>query len=219
VDEAHRFGLLVGAHCTATDAIVNSLDAGVDMIIHGMMLEQAGSDRWQWVRNFREEVAERIAREGKTVNTTLQVRRSKVWSIQRQIDEGRDNPTIQGMGGGWQQNLESAKREHEEHLQEAHRLIESGVQLIPGMDAGMGWLPFGHFVDEVECLVLAGMTPMTAIQAATREAAKAIGVGDLTGTLKEGLAADLLVVDGDPSQDIRCLGQIEAVFLEGDKVK
>ena len=70
-DEAHNLGVLVGAHCRSTGGIVNSLDAGVDMIIHVWFREADGSF------NFRQDVAERIVRDGTAVNSTLHVSRSR----------------------------------------------------------------------------------------------------------------------------------------------
>ena len=59
---------------------------------------------------------------------------------------------------------------------------------------------------------------MRAILAATRDASKAIGVSDIVGTLEKGKEADILVVDGNPAQDIAAVRDVLAVFQGGSMV-
>ncbi|MCX7669390.1 MAG: amidohydrolase family protein [Anaerolineae bacterium] len=95
-------------------------------------------------------------------------------------------------------------------------LIEAGARVIPGSDA-----PFVKVVpgfglhDELELLVECGMTPAGALAAATRLAAQALGLDHLVGTIEPGKEADLLVVEGDPTQDVRDLRRIVAVARGG----
>ena len=63
-------------------------------------------------------------------------------------------------------------------------------------------MPNGENALEIELMVQNGMTPMAAILAATREAARLTRILDRVGTLEPGKAADLIVVDGDPLDDI-----------------
>ena len=76
VDEAHNFGKLTASHCSSTQGIINSLDAGVDMIIHCVFIDPDGT------HNFRSDVADRIAEQGTVVNPTLHVFRSMYWILQ-----------------------------------------------------------------------------------------------------------------------------------------
>ncbi|MDP7105379.1 MAG: amidohydrolase family protein, partial [SAR202 cluster bacterium] len=75
-DEARKFGKLTATHCVSTQGIINSLDAGIDMIIHCRFRDADGTF------NYRPDVAERIGERGAFVNPTLQVGRSKVWALQ-----------------------------------------------------------------------------------------------------------------------------------------
>ncbi len=210
-DEAHSFGMLVGTHCSVTAGIVNSLDADVDMIIHCRFQEPDGS------MNFRPEIAERIARDGRVVNTTLHTGRSKIWMLEElAAQSGESQPVAYG---DETVDLESMKIGYEGVLEQARLLNEFGVSLIPGTDSGFGWYPFGGFGHELECLTHVGYTPLKAIQAATREAAKAIGVSSEVGTLEAGKQADLLVVQGDPTADIRAIQDVKAVFQAGEMVR
>jgi imidazolonepropionase-like amidohydrolase len=66
-------------------------------------------------------------------------------------------------------------------------------------------------------MVKAGLTPLQAITAATSTNAKLIGAKDL-GTLQAQKTADLVVLDADPSKDIRNTRSIHAVYVEGKSV-
>ena len=74
-DEARKFGKLTATHCLSSQGIANSLEAGVDMIIHCVFKEPDGSDR------FRPDVAERLAEQGAYVNPTLHVMRARGWAL------------------------------------------------------------------------------------------------------------------------------------------
>src|SRR6266480_4265075 len=84
-----------------------------------------------------------------------------------------------------------------------------GAPIAAGTDAGVSNRPFDSLPQELEVMVSdLGLSPLEAIHAATGEAARAIGVGDRVGTLQAGRAADLLVVDGDPSVRISDLRSV-----------
>ena len=204
-DEAHKFGKLVGGHCSSTAGIVNCLDAGVDMIIHVEFREADGSFK------FRQDVAERIAREGTVFNSTLHIGRSWVPVLEEKVQRDGDPAT--------KLELEEAKRSSEIQLEHARHLDQMGVSLIPGSDSGFSWYPFGGFAYELESLVQVGFTPMRAINTATREASKAIGVSDVVGTLEVDKDADLLIVEGDATEDINALHNVLAVFQGGIQVR
>jgi enamidase len=68
-------------------------------------------------------------------------------------------------------------------------------------------------------MVEAGATPTEALASATCLAAEAIGVADQVGVLETGKAADLLVVDGNPLEDVRALSRVVAVYKDGQRVR
>ncbi|MDF6018598.1 amidohydrolase family protein [Streptomyces sp. JH34] len=96
--------------------------------------------------------------------------------------------------------------------------VTTGVRIAMGTDSGLA-VGHGRNLQELGLLVdLAGLSPMAAIVAATRDAARSCGVDDVTGTLEAGKAADLVVTDGDPLTDITAPGDpahILAVVKEG----
>jgi imidazolonepropionase-like amidohydrolase len=67
----------------------------------------------------------------------------------------------------------------------------------------------------IELLVEAGLTPVEAIQVATSNGARLLGIATQTGSVEAGKAADLIVVNGDPAQAISDLRQVETVFKDG----
>jgi len=94
------------------------------------------------------------------------------------------------------------------------RFHEAGGMLVAGTDGVP--IPGVGMQEELRLLVEAGVPPMTALQAATRNAALAWRQEDRMGTLQEGLAADLLVLDGNPLTDIRNTGEIWRVVKDGE---
>lgn len=99
-------------------------------------------------------------------------------------------------------------------------LHRRGVRVLIGGDYGFAWNPIGtdareigHFVDMLE------FSPMDAILAATQLGGQIMGMGDRLGQIRPGYLADLLLVDGNPIEDVTLLQQrdrIKAVMLDGN---
>ena len=110
-------------------------------------------------------------------------------------------------------------RDHTSHeAASLERAIEAGVRIAAGTDAGTGYNPHGGLSEQVAPLHREGMTPERALTAATRDAARAIGLDETNGSLDVGRRADLLVVDGNPLSDLAALGKVRAVYLQGRAV-
>ena len=185
--------------------MARSLEAGVDTIIHAMHIEPDGTYK------FNEEIAERIAKQGVYVNPTLGQARIRVNMLQEK--EERDGLTLEE-----RQELEQTKFNEELHFEQAHRMLNMGIKLVCGSDSAWAWYKMGNFQHEIECHVEAGMSPMEAIVSATKDSAASSWMNETVGTLKPGKQADLLVVNGNPSQDIKALREVEDVFLAGNRV-
>jgi len=94
-------------------------------------------------------------------------------------------------------------------------LYSVGAQLIAGTDAGIDNCPHDAYVPGLEALAMVGLPATEILEAATRRAARALGVADRTGTIEPGKDADLIAVRGDPRSDISVLHQVELVVARG----
>jgi imidazolonepropionase-like amidohydrolase len=102
-------------------------------------------------------------------------------------------------------------------LQFEREFVKQGGLLLAGLDpTGYGGVIAG-FGDqrEVELLVEAGFTPVEAIHIATANGAEFLGEGDKIGALAVGKQADLVVIDGDPSANIKDIERVDTVFKDG----
>jgi hypothetical protein len=99
------------------------------------------------------------------------------------------------------------------------RAWQAGVTLVTGSDAGNFLILHGPTVQrEIELWIAAGLPPEVALQAATANAAKLLKIDARVGTITEGKEATLLLVDGNPLQDVRALSAISTVFMKGERV-
>lgn len=95
----------------------------------------------------------------------------------------------------------------------------SGVTLVTGSDAGNLLVFHGPTVEhEVELWVWAGIPPPVALQAATYNAARLLRAEDRIGSIRKGNDADLLLVDGNPLEDISAIERISAVYFKGENL-
>jgi len=97
-------------------------------------------------------------------------------------------------------------------LQTVRLLHEAGVPIVAGTDQSVP----GYSVDrEIELYVKAGFTPMEAVQAATLIPARAMGMEKDSGTIEPGKRADVILVDGNPLENISDLRKVSVVFAAG----
>ena len=98
------------------------------------------------------------------------------------------------------------------------QMKKAGVKMIAGDDAGWGIVRFDDFAYELEHMNMDGFSLMEAILSATRDAANALQIGDIVGTLEPRKEADILAVQGNPLKDITALLKVQAVFKAGERV-
>jgi len=199
VGEAHRANKKAVAHCSATVGTSRALAAGFDVIFHGHFYEPTGRLR------FQPDVARQLAASPVYLNPTLQV--NLAWlEMHRAIADA--------LPPDERRALEVRARQ----MENVSKLVEYGVKIVAGSDAGWGVNPFGDFVAELEAMVTVGMPSTEVLLAATRDAARSLGVDHLAGTLEAGKKADVLVVAGDPTHDVGALRDIQSVVLGGEVV-
>ena len=207
VEEAHRFGKLTAAHCASMQGIKNSLDAGVDMIIHCVFEDETG------MYECNEPLAEQLAAAKAWVNPTLHV-----------VQAGIDHTERIGYNRGWltkdeQASIDSSKASLETRIDSVNRLIKMGVKMIAGSDSPWGAFPPGEFVKEMIALNKAGLSNTEALVTGLSHAAESIAVSDQAGTLSPGRPGDVLVVGGDPTSDLNALWDVKDVYKSGIRVE
>ncbi|MET7575637.1 amidohydrolase family protein [Streptomyces sp. NPDC005492] len=98
-------------------------------------------------------------------------------------------------------------------------LVRRGVRVVPGGDYGFPWNPVGRNLRDLELFVdWFGFTPAEALRAGTLYGGQVMGMGDELGLVREGFLADLVLVDGDPLDDIRILqdrDRLVAIMKDG----
>ena len=202
VEEAHERGKPVAAHCRCTAAIKNAVEAGVDVVLHCWFYDADGSYR------FDQATAEGLVSSGLWINPTLHMGRIRLNMLRRKREQEELTTEESDL-------LETGERGDRLRMEQCGRLIQMGVKLVGGSDCGWGSYTFGDYQGEVIAMVDAGLSPMEAILASTQNAARALGVLSSVGTVEPDKEADMLVVDGDPAQDIAALRKVTAVFQGG----
>jgi imidazolonepropionase-like amidohydrolase len=201
VDEAHRMGRKVTAHCLNAQAIEIAVDAGVDQLEHaGFIVDEAGNQK------FDRAVADKVAKAGVAVTSTLAVGGYAVEVMRAKPELTRAE----------QEFLDHWSMMLEDNLNTFTQLHEAGVRIVAGTDAGWRFTPIDGLAEEIKLLERAGMSSMQALVAATGNAAATLGVGDKFGTLEPGLAADVLVVGGDPLENLSALRDVRLVLQGGE---
>lgn len=202
VYEAHKFQLHVAAHCTSTEGIRRAFLAGVDTIIHAMFFGPDGQVAYD------QELVDQIAAKGVFVNHNL----AQTLELVNKMEIIKTNF---GLSPEEEQELEKAK--YYNSLREVwfDRMKSSGVILVAGSDSAWSYYPMGEFDKEIIAHFDYGMTAMEAIVSATHTAAKSCCIDDIVGSLEQGKNADLVVVEGNPIEDIHSISNVSDVFKDG----
>lgn len=203
VESAHEAGLAVLAHAHSLSGIEHALAAGVDGLEHFTGITDTGVA-------LPDDLLDRVAAAGLPVDPTMGNDESVIAKI--------PEPPPQIVALMERLGLDFASF-FAQRLVDVARMRERGVRIVSGVDAGAGPPKrHGNAWRTVADLIAAGYPVPDALAASTSSAAEACGVGDLTGRLRPGLAADLLVVDGDPRTDPESLSRPLEVFVRGQRV-
>lgn len=204
VDECHRRGIKCGVHAGTNPGIQMCIDAGFDTIEHAtfMTLDHA------------KQMAEKDIAWTPTIMAYTLLYDICKENLEKNANAPVNDPVMQKEMKDYQY-FEPAYKAYKEHFKE---LYDTGVTVIAGTDMVMYQSPLLPLPRELQYMVEYGITPAQAIQTATSNPAKVLGVEKERGLVKEGLDADLLVVGGDLSKDITCLNDVKLVTLGGRKV-
>ena len=113
---------------------------------------------------------------------------------------------------GWRQGSDPEPAPLKARRLRFQEALESGVTIICGSDAGV--FAHGDQARELQLMVDYGMSPLQALRSATSANAKVLNLPD-RGTIRPGLFADLVAVDGDPTKDIAALRKVRLVMKGG----
>ena len=188
-DEAHQWGLRVAAHAHGAAGIKAAIRAGIDTIEHASLIDAEGI---------------RLARErGAWLSMDI-------FNTEYTQAEGAKNGVLED---NLRKDREVAQIQRD-NFRAAHR---AGVKMVFGSDAGV--MPHGSAGGQFRYMVEYGMTPMEAIQAATRNAAQALGREKDVGAIAVGRYGDIIAVDGDPLKNVRELEDVDVVIKGGELIK
>jgi imidazolonepropionase-like amidohydrolase len=191
-EEAERHGRRVAAHCHGTEGIRVAVDAGLHTIEHCSWVGEKG-----FGSDFDPELAERIAELGICVSPTV--------------------------NAGWKRFMERDGKPTRfyRNMREALTVLrERGARLIASTDAGIPGVEHHRLGAALAVFSrFAGLNPVEALRCATSESAEVLGLAEETGALLPGLAADILIVRGNPLEDLATLEEPLAVLARGRSVE
>jgi imidazolonepropionase-like amidohydrolase len=193
IEEAHKVSLRTAAHSQGPEGSKNAVLAGIDSIEHGASLSE-------------ETIEEMVKR-----NIFLVPTFSAPVNIMAKGTEA----------GIPKEFVEKSKRVQDEHIRSVFRAKKAGVKIAMGTDAGTPFNRHGENPFELVHMSEFGFSAQEVIVSATSRAAELLGLEEKIGTIAPGKLADLLIVEGNPLEDIRVLtdpGRIVAVFKEGHEV-
>jgi imidazolonepropionase-like amidohydrolase len=197
IDEAHKRGLRVTAHIFDLEDAKGLMRAGVDALAHGVR-DRDIDDELVAMFKQRPNLVLTPNLPDRGVKVDLGWLKASVPPNQFALLEAAntDRPVAQAFYGIQARNLA--------------KLNTAGVRITLGTDGNRAWGPH----EEMEDMVIAGMTPMQVIVAATRNSAEFLRLADV-GTLEAGKSADFIVLDANPLDDITNTRRISAVVLRG----
>lgn len=192
-EEARRLNRRTSSHAHSTEGIRRSIDARVTTIEHCSFQTENGI-------GWEPDLAQRVA------DSEIYV----CHTVFRGLVKYESDPDFH-----FSPAQEAALAKRKDRLVLTRRLADLGVKLLAGNDAGVLYCNFSDFPED---LVLTcegcGFSPAEVLESATSVAAEALGRDDI-GVLSAGKCADLLVVHGDPLEDIRALTQPRMVMSAG----
>jgi imidazolonepropionase-like amidohydrolase len=206
VTTAHRLGLLVRAHVYNSAMLDIVLEAGVDVVEHVPLPYESHNNL---VSMFDDVGVFRIPSE---LETQLLRMIDQGIVLVPTLDVNTHDPYVWGdIGVEWEEFIQT-------NLGVVEFFHDSGGIIAIGNDYGIPGMQPGIPLREMDLLQTAGLSPLAVIEAATKHAAYVCGQSDELGTLEIGMLADLIVVDGNPLEDLNVMDSVLYVMKDGEVV-
>ena len=222
IDEAHRNNLKVLAHMFYLEDAKELMRRGVDALAHSVRDQEVDEEFLALAKETG--VTQVTTLIGHYGNLTFSQDTSYLDdpgvplmipadALETLRSEEYQNEMAAGPG------MERSRGFYETALKNAAAVAAAGIPIAVGTDSSGASRVQGLWEHrEMEHMVKAGLTPMQAIQAATVNGARMLGVEDKYGTLQPGKVADLVVLDANPLSDITNSRKIDAVWMNGKPV-
>jgi imidazolonepropionase-like amidohydrolase len=187
-DEAHKWNRPIAAHAIGRTGIDNAVRAGIDSIEHGSQISAPTA---------------RLMKERGTFHVPT------ISALRGIVDHPDQVPSYA---------VEKGKQIIEQAREAFRRAARAGVRHACGTDAGTPFNPHGSAPLEIARMAEWGLSPQKALQAATANAAALLRVDGATGTVEAGKAADLVLYDRNPLEDLAALLEPAMVLKAGEVV-
>lgn len=218
IDEAHHADLKVAAHVFYLEDAKALVKAGVDILAHSVRDKELDTDAISAIKS-----------KGVYYIPTLELEESfyifgenPAFMSSAFFRKGVDDQLAAFLKGeAKDKNSAVHRKAFQVAMENAKKVHDATANIGVGTDSGAnpyripGWAEHR----ELQLLVQAGLTPLEAIHDATQVNAKMLAIEDRTGTIEKGKQADLLVLDADPSKDIRNTEKINMIFHNGRLAK
>jgi len=223
-EEAHAKNLPVAIHTGSNQDVTDAVALGANSIEHGCFTEEIPAETFAAMKEKGIALDPTLSVvEGLTNfsqgNTTL-LKRSLVQQVtKKDLLDGSEHAATKPELAGAREGLKRYPMSLDIGGKNLVKAWQAGVLLVTGSDAGNFYVMHGPTVQrEIELWVAAGIPVEVALQAATSNAAKLLHAEARFGTVEKGKEATLLIVDGNPLQDVKALSAISAVFMKGERV-
>jgi imidazolonepropionase-like amidohydrolase len=223
IDEAHVNGIRVASHVYYLEDAKQLVGDSVDILAHGVRDTAVDPD---FVKSIKARGAWYVPTLGLDESFYVYAEHPE-WlqqpflrrGLQPSLAAQLSDPAWRAKVLGDTKAVAAQKQSLATNMKNVKTLFDAGVNVGFGTDSGATPLRIAGFAEhrELKLLTEAGLTPLQAIQTATKNAAALLHLDD-RGVIAPGKLADLLVVDGDPSKDIAAVDNIESVWRRGRKV-
>ncbi len=191
-DKAHEAGYTVAAHVESPEGVKVALENGVDSVEHGAKPDE------EIIKLFKERGAFLCT----TISPALPYALfDRSVSNASEVEQFNGNVVFEGI-------IDCAKA-----------AVENGIPVVLGNDVGCPWITQYDFWRELYYFhKYVGVSNSFALYTATARAALLAGIGDITGSIEEGKAADMIVTDKNPLEDLRVLENVRLVVARGNVI-